>query len=262
MPKYFFVNKLIGQTPLEALEHLRHEKGIDSSVPMTYAGRLDPMAEGLLLILIGDECKMKDQYLGLDKEYEVEILLGIGSDTADVLGKIIQGGQILDVRFENQRKTQKISEEIIQKQLNNLVGKRTEKYPAYSSKPVNGKPLFEHAKSGSLDDIEMPKKEIEVYSIDFLGQQEISKKELMKIIIERIQKVKGNFRQEEIVDSWKQVIKAGGTTQEYFQVIKLKVHSSSGAYMRTLAEKLGESLGIHALALSIKRTKIGDFILQ
>ena len=49
-------------------------------------GRLDPLAEGVLLILIGDECKNKEKYLGLDKEYEVAIIFGISTDTGDALG--------------------------------------------------------------------------------------------------------------------------------------------------------------------------------
>ena len=51
------VNKQIGETPLEALEKVRREHGFDANLPMTYAGRLDPMAEGLLIVLVGEECK-------------------------------------------------------------------------------------------------------------------------------------------------------------------------------------------------------------
>lgn len=77
MPTTALIYKHIGETPLEALERFRREQGIAADVPMTYAGRLDPMAEGLLLILLGEECKNKEKYLGLDKEYEVEVLFGI-----------------------------------------------------------------------------------------------------------------------------------------------------------------------------------------
>jgi len=56
---------------------------------MTYAGRLDPLAEGLLLVLTGEECKNKEKYLGLDKEYEVDVLFGFATDTYDILGKVL-----------------------------------------------------------------------------------------------------------------------------------------------------------------------------
>ena len=42
--------KNIGETPLECLERHRKERSIDKDIPMTYAGRLDPMAEGLMIL--------------------------------------------------------------------------------------------------------------------------------------------------------------------------------------------------------------------
>ena len=73
--------KNIGETPLECLERHRKERSIDKDIPMTYAGRLDPMAEGLMILLVGEECKNKDKYLGLDKTYEFKILVGFSTDT-------------------------------------------------------------------------------------------------------------------------------------------------------------------------------------
>lgn len=249
---HYLANKPIGATPLETLELLRREKGVDASVPMTYAGRLDPMAEGLLIVLVGEECKNKEQYLGLDKEYEIEVLLGLSTDTGDILGKL---------RIENNTQTQGvISIDALKEKVRSLIGRRKEKYPSYSSKPVNGKPLFEHAKESTLDDIDIPEKEIEIYSIDVLGTYEISKGAVLQNVYERIQLVKGDFRQNDICDSWQQLSVDNGA-QDPFQVIRLRVHSSSGAYMRTLAEKCGELFGVPALAWTIRRTKVGEFTL-
>ena len=73
MKKVILLNKKEGETPLEALEVFRKRKTKQKKeykdVKMTYAGRLDPMAEGLLIILTGEECKNKEKYLVLDKEY-------------------------------------------------------------------------------------------------------------------------------------------------------------------------------------------------
>ena len=60
---FYVLNKEIGETPLECMERFRLSKGLDPLLPMTYAGRLDPMAEGVLLVLVGEECKNKDKYL-------------------------------------------------------------------------------------------------------------------------------------------------------------------------------------------------------
>ena len=112
MEKRVIIYKKVGETPLEALENFR-TKRLDEghveyrNIPMTYAGRLDPMAEGDLLILIGEECKKKDAYLGLDKEYEVEVLFGIETDTHDVLGIPKVCRQISNIQYPKKR--QKIS---------------------------------------------------------------------------------------------------------------------------------------------------------
>lgn len=80
--------KALGQTPLECLEELRVSRPDLADLPLTYAGRLDPLACGLLIVLAGEECKNKDQYLGLDKTYEFEMLVGFATDTYDLLGVV------------------------------------------------------------------------------------------------------------------------------------------------------------------------------
>ena len=225
---------------------------------MTYAGRLDPLAEGVLIILTGDECKKKDLYLGLDKEYQVEILLGVSSDTGDALGVVKTKDRSNTYDIKN--KDEAYSLEIIKEKVTTLIGKRKEKYPAYSSKPVHGKPLFMHAREGNIDAIEIPQKEIEIYSIDVLSVVEVGLNELVDRATERVGKVKGDFRQTESIKSWHSLMELYMSGQiPKFHLIKIRAHVSPGAYMRTLAEKLGKLLGTRALAWKIKRTKIGEY---
>ena len=80
------MEKSLGETPLDAVEKWRRSQDMPAHIPLAYAGRLDPMATGKLLVLIGDECKRQEQYHHFDKEYEFEILFGFSSDTQDVLG--------------------------------------------------------------------------------------------------------------------------------------------------------------------------------
>jgi len=84
------LEKAVGETPLMCAETWRQRAGVDTRIPLAYAGRLDPMASGKLLILIGDECKHQTDYHGLDKAYDFSVLLGIGSDTHDVLGRLAE----------------------------------------------------------------------------------------------------------------------------------------------------------------------------
>lgn len=71
--------KEVGETPFAALSKWRKENPKYQDTPACYAGRLDPMAKGKLLILLGNECKKKDHYTGLDKEYEREVLFDVGT---------------------------------------------------------------------------------------------------------------------------------------------------------------------------------------
>jgi tRNA pseudouridine55 synthase len=82
----FNINKPAGMTPLEALESLRASRPELAGAPMTYAGRLDPLACGVLVVLTGEDVHSKEQFLGLDKQYEAEILFGFETDSYDILG--------------------------------------------------------------------------------------------------------------------------------------------------------------------------------
>ncbi|MEK7120642.1 MAG: hypothetical protein AAB840_00955, partial [Patescibacteria group bacterium] len=76
-----------GETPLERIRRFTTENPEYKNKKMTYAGRLDPMAEGVLIILTDEDVHIKDNFLRLDKEYEFEVLWAVSSDTHDILGE-------------------------------------------------------------------------------------------------------------------------------------------------------------------------------
>ncbi len=228
MEKVLKLYKNLGETPLACLERFRASNPEYANEKMTYAGRLDPMAEGLLIALVGEECKKKDEYLGLDKEYIFEVLLGIQSDTYDILG-------IPQENYSNVRTNVGID-------LEKFLGKRIQEYPAYSSR------TFQLARDGI--DFEPPTKEIEIFSIEMLEEREIEKEILRKEILERIDLVKGDFRQDEIRESWKNILE---NAPEKFQIAKFKINCSSGTYVRSITNELG------GLAYSIHRTRVGEY---
>jgi tRNA pseudouridine(55) synthase len=234
-----------GETPLECISRFKMDNTIYKDIPMTYAGRLDPMAEGILLILTGEECKKKDEYLKLDKDYEVEVLLGVSTDTGDILGllKDCQGRTLTGGSINNLEDLKNIFQD--------LSGKRVQRYPAYSSKTINGKQLHEWAREGVEKNVEH---EIEIYSIEFLGEYKKSSQEILNDVEVRVKKVTGDFRQEEILNSWSKNL-----PKTDFSILKIRVSCGSGVYMRVLAEEIGEKLSLPALAFSIKRIKVGDY---
>ncbi len=237
-----------GQTPLECIQDFKKENPEYKDDKMTYAGRLDPLAEGLLLVLVGEECKNKEKYLGLDKEYEVDILFGFSTDTYDVLGKVVGVSETDNFRIEK-----------VKEAIQNSVGKFTQKYPAFSSKTIKGKSLFSLFKSGELDEEEIPTKDVEIKGIEVLGNRTITREDLLKDIQDSIALVSGDFRQKEILDIWN--ITYGRKLYSIYHIVSIKVLCTSGTYMRSLANTIGEKVGIPASAYRIRRNRVGEYLL-
>ena len=158
LPKVLNLYKGAGETPLERLEKFRAENSNYMGVKLSYVGRLDPLAEGVMLVVVGEENKSRDKYLELDKEYEVEVLFGVETDTGDILG-IINDHVSVSVQIPN--------EKIINAELKYFIGKHLQKYPKYSSKTVKGKPLWQWAREGKLEYITVPEREVEISNIEF-----------------------------------------------------------------------------------------------
>lgn len=245
---YFLVYKNPGETPLAALLRLRELAGIASSVPLTYAGRLDPLAEGLLIVLGAEARKEKERFLGLDKVYECTVLLGFATDTGDVLGLLKK--QNPD-SVEHHVSVQQIATTVA-----SCVGEQSQTYPKFSSKTVEGAPLFALAKSGALPDV-LPSRIITVNFIDVLGTDDVSEQALLACILEKINLVQGDFRQKEIALMWQKTLDAKSSKK--YQLVHLRISASSGTYVRVLAEKIGGLLGMPALAFHIYRTHIGEY---
>ena len=237
MKKFLILNKKEGETPLEALNAFRCKYKKYKDIKMTYAGRLDPMASGVLLVLIDDEVKNKEKYLKMDKEYEFEILFGFATDTYDILGKVTSSKVLTNFRIKD-----------LKKNLKYFRGKFRQKYPLYSSKNIKQILVGKKPKATSHW--------VEVKKLNFLGLKIIGSRKLLQEIEKRIQKVKGDFRQKEILEIWRANLKG---EHSIFKIASFKIKCGSGMYVRQLAHDLGERLGVPALAYKIKRTKVGKF---
>ncbi len=247
MKKVIILQKKEGETPLECLERFRSKNKSYKDAKMTYAGRLDPMASGLLIVLAGDEVNKKEKYLGLPKEYEFQILFGFDTDSYDILGKVKHSHILKNVGISE-------LEENIKKNLKHFTGKFIQKYPVYSSRTVNGKPLFEYARRGIK--LEAPEKEVHVKSLKLGKVRAISAEKLLANIEKRVPRVLGDFRQKEILTIWKKKLERN--KNEFF-IADFNIKCGSGTYVRGIAHDLGDKMGIPALAFSIKRTKIGKY---
>lgn len=227
-----------GETPLEALARLRQEMPEFANETLSYAGRLDPMAEGVLPVLVGEENKNRQEFLGKDKEYRATFILGISTDTGDVLGKI----QKVFMRD--------IEEEKIKQTFSNFIKIKMQTYPWYSSKTVKGIPLFEYARK-KMFEIVRPQREVSIYSVENIFIERFLFKDIQKTIREDIQKVKGDFRQDEIIEKWSNLNDLG-----QIQCVTCTLKVSSGTYIRSLTENIEEVLGCPAVLYALIRTRV------
>ena len=263
------IYKPVGLTPYQSVLQYKKQFPEYADLTISYAGRLDPMAEGLLLLLVGDENKKRNEYEKLRKTYEFTILLGIETDTYDTLGIV------KNPKHEAQMPKQALNASDFDIRISNLlssfIGKQIQSYPPYSSKAVKGKSLYWWARENRLDEIKIPSHEIEIYDLQLMSTEEIrisrldrdpewqrpSGQDLRFKIQENIKKVNGNFRQEEILKAWEDFFIKKKHTE--FPIFHCKITCSSGTYIRGIVHEIGQKLDSGAIALSIKRTKVGEY---
>lgn len=129
-----------------------------------HTGTLDPNATGVLPILIGKGTLLSKYLINHDKKYIATIQLGIKTETADVEGNVIEEKEV-DIT--------KLNEQNINQFFESLLGKQMQKPPIYSAIKINGKKLYEYARSGKSVDI--PEREIEIYDLKLLNINEEQK---------------------------------------------------------------------------------------
>ena len=161
MDGIIIINKTKGCTSHDIVYKIK--KMLNEKVGHT--GTLDPMAEGVLPILIGKGTLLSKYLINHDKKYIVELQLGIKTDTADSEGKVIE---------EQQVKESLLTNENITNILDTFIGKQEQVPPIYSAIKVNGKKLYEYARKGQ--NIEVPKREIEIHEIELLNVDKQNKK--------------------------------------------------------------------------------------
>lgn len=131
-----------------------------------HTGTLDPMAEGVLPILIGKGTLVSKYLINHDKKYIVKLQLGIKTDTADSEGKIID---------EHKVNTELLNEENIINIFKTFIGKQEQIPPIYSAIKVNGKKLYEYARKGQ--EVELKPRQIEIYDIKLI-QYSVEEKQI------------------------------------------------------------------------------------
>lgn len=255
MKQIISVYKPKGLTPYQLIQRLKTKHPEYQNVPIGFAGRLDPLAHGVLLLMIGEETKNRNNYLSLPKGYTFAAVLGLSTDTYDVLG-LCQNNLIMENYHNNTQQLKKSIHDFIKIK----TGKQLQSYPPFSSKTVAGKPLYWWARKNRLGEITIPQRQIEINDYKLLATEEVSAGVLQKNIKQQIKSVQGDFRQEEIEKRWNKFFR--GNKNETFITVRFEIQCSSGTYVRGLVHELGNYLGTGAVTLEILRTRVGDFELD
>lgn len=254
------VYKPMYTTPLQVIDALRITFPEYKETKIGYAGRLDPLAHGVLLLMVGEEAKHREKYQDLPKTYEFEVLFGLETDTYDLLGLLADSNWHLEPSSLTANRQLPTA---LKKFIKSKLGTHTQPYPPFSSKAVGGKPLHWWAKQNRLSEITIPTREITIYSFELLSTATISIDEL-KEKTNNISNVQGHFRQTEILEQWDSFFnpERSRRAQVSFPVARFRVSCSSGTYVRGLAHELGTFLGTGAVTTEIFRTRVGEYTLK
>ncbi len=143
------VYKEPGFTSMDAVAVLR---GILKQKKIGHTGTLDPAAEGVLMVCLGNATKLCTFLEDKDKEYECRMLLGTETDTEDTTGTVLRKTDV------------ECSEEEIADAINSFIGDIKQIPPMYSALKKDGKKLYELAREGKV--IEREARDIKIYGID------------------------------------------------------------------------------------------------
>ena len=201
------INKKSGYTSHDIVYKIKKITG----EKVGHTGTLDPLAKGVLPILVGEGTKISKYLINHDKIYKVKLKLGEKTSTGDLEGEVIEK-ENFNITLLDKEKIEKIFKESI--------GIQEQTPPIYSAIKVNGKKLYEYARKGQK--VEIPKREINIYNLELIS---IDKE---KLIIEfKVFCSKGTYIRSLCEDIAKKIETIGYMLElERLRVVKFDISSS------------------------------------
>jgi tRNA pseudouridine55 synthase len=153
------VDKPTGITSHDVVYKVRKKTGVKR---VGHTGTLDPLATGLLIVLVGREfTKRQTEFLKLDKDYICEAQLGVETDTYDVDGKTIKEASWEELK--------KITETDFKRALDNFRGEINQTVPPYSAVKIKGEKLYEKARKGEIIQEDLPSRRVLIKELKLIG---------------------------------------------------------------------------------------------
>jgi tRNA pseudouridine55 synthase len=187
-----------------------------------HAGTLDPMATGLLVIGIGPATRLLTHAVGLDKTYSATIRLGASTPTDDA--------DSAPDRFAPAGAVETIDPDSLESALTSLRGDILQAPSAVSAIKVDGRRAYARVRAG--EDVELAARPVTVSRFDVVSELRAAQTE----------DDKGNGHP--VLD------------------VDVVVDCSSGTYIRALARDLGAALGVHGHLTRLRRTRVGDYLVE
>lgn len=152
------IDKPAGMTSFGVVARIRRvlSRQAGKKVKVGHTGTLDPFATGLMILVIGKECKNAHAYTKLDKVYEATIRLGATSTTGDPEGEVTLTKNVTAP-----------SQEQVATVLERFTGPIMQHPPVFSAIKINGQRAYRLARDGR--EIEMPERSVTVYALELLA---------------------------------------------------------------------------------------------
>lgn len=222
-----FINKPMGFTSHDVVGKVRkilHTKEVG------HTGTLDPLASGLMVLIVNEATKLSNYFLEGDKGYTVEFALGVTSDTLDMTGECAFADSIV------LQKSLQFSENLLLEKAHELQGEHQVPVPIYSAAKVDGKKLYEYARAGL--EVEIPLKPMKFWDVQFLG----------------------SF-QESMSDGDTNLVKLQSAIPGV-RFYRFSLRCSKGSFIRSWVQLLGELLKTGAVMTGLRRTYSEPFQLE
>lgn len=208
----------------------------------THTGTLDPMAEGVLVILTGEDRYAKGSLGDWKKTYDFSILWGVATDSQDRLGLI------------SQVDTRKPKSDAIQTVLGEFPHSYNQIIPQFSARRWNGQSSFDWARQETP--LPIKTRGVEIGKIILRSSFALSPTKVLSGHNAEINGVLGNFRQDEIIKSWKDAL---SPQVAEFLITEQRATVSTGTYIRQLVQDIAAKVGLPATTYSITRLSNGPF---
>jgi tRNA pseudouridine55 synthase len=224
-----------------------------------HAGTLDPLATGLLVVLVGREAtRVQDAMMAGVKEYDAHVTFGARSATDDAEGP-------LEIACDWDA-LGNLRADAIKQIIPQFIGTIEQKAPAYSAVHVGGERLYAAARKGTLDESIIPVRTITIDEIELRSFHALSSQSSATTVQERLNQLNAisaaMVPREERAQKDQDRLETVTKLEQQLPSTELRVVCQKGTYIRALARDLGVTTGTGAFLSALRRTRVGEFSIE